>query len=373
MTTDTSARTDLILAGVPEGLDALVLAGIAVGTGGTGSAKKDAKGTDPAKEVAHAGLVLHIVRDDRRMESLEQALSFFAPKVKVIPFPAWDTVPYDRVGPNSDILAKRIAALARLTLQSGKEPTIVLTTVNAVLQRVPPRAFIKQSLKPMAAGQRIDMARLTQSLQLGGFTRTGTVMEPGEYAVRGGILDLYVPGRSAPVRLDFFGDTLESIKSFDPQTQRTLKPVQKLALMPISEIAFGDTPTALFRRRYVELFGGATGDDPLYEAVSAGSRYPGQEHWLPLFHEKLETLIDYMPGVEISFDHAADEAVRRRFELIQEHYEARVEALEASKFGAPPYKPVPPNLMYPGRTGLGRGLEGPRREAPDAVRGRGRA
>ena len=93
MTTDTSARTDLILAGVPEGLDALVLAGIAVGTGGTGSAKKDAKGTDPAKEVAHAGLVLHIVRDDRRMESLEQALSFFAPKVKVIPFPAWDTVP----------------------------------------------------------------------------------------------------------------------------------------------------------------------------------------------------------------------------------------------------------------------------------------
>jgi len=171
-------------------------------------------------------------------------------------------------------------------------------------------------------------------------------MEPGEYAVRGGILDLFPPGRANPVRLDFFGDTLESIKTFDAETQRTLKPVQKLVVLPMSEVALGEEATALFRRRYVELFGGATGDDPLYEAVSAGQRYPGQEHWLPLFHESLDTLLDYMPGVSVSFDHLADEAVRQRFDLIAEHYEARREAREVETFGAPPYKAVPPETMY---------------------------
>ncbi len=339
-------RTDLVLAGVPEGLDALVLAGLATGSGGTDEASGTAK------------IVLHIARDDRRLDALEQALAFFAPKVKVIPFPAWDTVPYDRVGPNSEIVAKRIAALARLTLGSRKEPTIVLTTVNAILQRVPPRVYLKQMLKPLAAGQRLDMGRFTHTLQLSGYTRVGTVMEPGEYAVRGGILDLYPPGRSQPVRLDFFGDTIESIKAFDPQSQRTAKVVQKLALMPISEVAYGDAATAVFRRRYVELFGGNTIGDPLYEAVSAGQRYPGQEHWLPLFHEGLETLIDYMPGVELSFDHGGDEAVRRRFELIDEHYKARLESLEAERFGAPPYKPVPPELMYLDGKGWAAALKG---------------
>ena len=266
--------------------------------------------------------------------------------MRVITFPAWDTVPYDRVGPGSDIVARRMAALAKLALATRKHPTIVLTTVNAIVQRIPSQSFIKRTIKAMAPGQRIDMARLTQSLALMGYTRSGTVMEQGEYAVRGGILDFYPPGRSSPVRLDFFGDTLETIKAFDVTTQRTTKPVQKLALMPISEVAFGAEAEKLFRTRYVELFGGNTGDDPLYEAVSSGHRYPGQEHWLPLFHDQLATLFDYLPGVPVSFDHRSDESANSRFEQIAEHYEARTEALEEHKFGGPPYKPVPPERMF---------------------------
>ncbi|CFX35245.1 Transcription-repair-coupling factor [Candidatus Filomicrobium marinum] len=327
----TPKNHDLLLTGVPEGLDALVLAKLA----------QEAQGAE-----GHAGILIHVARDDRRVDQLEGALRFFAPQIRTISFPAWDTVPYDRVGPNSDIVARRIAALAKLTIGRRKAPTLVLTTVNAILQRVPPVAFVRSSLKQMAAGQRIDMGRLITRLQLAGFTRTGTVMEPGEYAVRGGILDLFPPGRTNPVRLDFFGDTLESIKSFDAETQRTLKPLQKIVLMPISELALGDAATSRFRSRYVELFGGGTGSDPLYEAVSAGSRYPGQEHWLPLFHEQLDTLADYAPDSAISFDHRADEAVRQRFEQIAEHYEARTQALEVEAFGAPPYKPVPPDLMF---------------------------
>ncbi len=325
-----SERADLIFTGVPEGLDALVLARL----------------VEEAAEGERAGIVLHVARDDRRLEALEGQLRFFAPKVRVVPFPAWDTVPYDRVGPNPEIVAKRITALSRLALGNRSEPLIVLTTVNAVLQRVPPRAFIRNAMKSVAPGQRVDLNRFVARLSLAGYTRTGTVMEAGEFAVRGGILDLFPPGRQNPVRFDFFGDTLESIKVFDAETQRTAKPLRKLIVMPVSEVAFGEAPTALFRSRYVELFGGATGDDPLYEAVSAGSRYGGQEHWLPLFHETLETLTDYMDGATLSFDNLVDDAVKSRFEQVSEHYLARTEGLEAQRFGAPPYKPVPPDMMF---------------------------
>jgi len=329
-TAPTEKTSDLTFSAVPEGLDALVLAQLAA-EAGTGSAP---------------GLVVHIARDDRRLDALEAQLRFFAPKVRIIPFPAWDTVPYDRVGPNAEIVARRITALSRLALGLRAEAAIVLTTVNAALQRVAPRAFIRSAIKSVSPGQRADMNRLMNRLSLAGYVRTGTVMEPGEYAVRGGILDLFPPGRASPVRLDFFGDTIESIKAFDAETQRTTKPLRKLVLMPVSEIAFGEQPTALFRARYVEMFGGATGDDPLYEAVSAGQRYPGQEHWLPFFHEHLEALFDYVPGAVMSFDHFAEEAVKFRFEQIAEHYEARREGLEAARFGAPPYKPVPPEQMF---------------------------
>ncbi len=331
-TSEGALARDKQLASVPEGMEPWVL----------GQLVREA----PLDGEKQPGLILHVSRDDRRLANLEAQLAFFAPEVRVLSFPAWDTVPYDRIGPNPEIVAKRVATLAKLSVGRRKVPTIVLTTVNAVLQRLAPRDFLRSSLKQMAPGQRIDMNRLLSRLQLAGFTRTGTVMEPGEYAVRGGILDLFPPGRSLPVRLDFFGDTLENIKAFDPETQRTTRSVQKVVLMPIAEVALGEDATSRFRRKYVELFGGGHVDDPLYEAVSAGSRYPGQEHWLPFFHERLETLIDYVPGAAISFDHNADEAVKQRFDQISEHYDARLESLESDTFGAPPYRPVPPEQMF---------------------------
>ena len=309
-------------------------------------------------------LLLHVARDDRRLEALADGLAFFAPKVRVIQFPAWDTVPYDRIGPNTEIVATRVASMARLAAAARKGATVVLTTVNAILQRLPPREFIRRSLKTIAPGQRIDMNRLIQRLNLAGFQRTGTVMEAGEYAVRGGILDLFPPGRLAPVRLDFFGDTLEHIKAFDPETQRTGKIVQKLTLMPISEVAFGEEAEKRFRRGYVEMFGPATSEDALYEAVSAGQRYPGMEHWLPLFHERLETLFDYVPDAPVSFDHLAEQAVEERLALIADHYEARVKGLESLTFGAPPYKPVRAASMFLTSQSIGAQCA-----AHDAVRG----
>ncbi len=321
--------------GVLEGQDALVLAKLL----------RDGA----AAEGGGAPTIVHVARDDRRLDDLERALQFFAPKTRVVSIPAWDTVPYDRIGPDSELVAKRISGLARLALGAGKEPMIVLVTVNSVLQRLAPRAFVRKALRQIAPGQRIDMNRFTERLVLGGFQRTGTVMEPGEFAVRGGIIDLFPPGRANPVRLDFFGDTLESIKAFDPETQRTGRTIQKLILMPMSECAFGEEAIRLFRQRYVETFGGATGDDPLYQAVSEGQRFPGMEHWLPFFHEQVETIFDYLDAARVTLDDLSAEAFEQRFEQIEEHYQARVEGLEAQTFGAPPYRPVPPEKMFIGR------------------------
>ena len=321
------------LTGVPEGYDAYVLGQLA--------AEATAARAEPVA-------ILHVARDDRRLEHLETALAFFAPRTRVVVLPAWDTVPYDRISPNPDIIAKRITALAILAASKRKEPTVVLTTVNALLQRLPPREFLRRSLKQIAPGQRIDRNELIERFAQAGFARMGTVMAPGEFAVRGSLIDLFPPGRQTPVRLDFFDDTLESIKSFDPETQRTAKIVQKLTLTPMSEVAFGGAAASRFRAAYVAAFGANNAGDALYEAVSSGQRFPGVEHWLPLFHEKLETLFDYLPDSPVSFDHRTGEAIADRQAQIRDHFEARVDALETQSFGAPPYKPVPPDTMFVG-------------------------
>jgi transcription-repair coupling factor (superfamily II helicase) len=320
-----------IILGAPDGFDAAVLARLA----------------DEASAVhGTPQTLLHVAADDRRLEQLEVGLAFFAPKTRVIVIPAWDTVPYDRVGPDSEIVARRMAGLARLTAGTSKAPTVVLTTANGILQRLPARDFLRKALRQMAPGQRVDRTRLIDRLRLAGYVRTGTVMEPGEFAVRGSLVDLFPPGRPTPVRLDFFGDTIESIKAFDPQTQRTGKIVQKLVLMPVSELTYGPEAESRFRQGYVATFGAVTGDDPLYEAISAGHRYPGMEHWLALFHERLETLLDYVPEAILSFDPMMDETIADRFEQVREHYEARVNGLETTAFGAAPYKPLSPERTY---------------------------
>jgi len=332
-----------ILTGVPEGMDALVLAE---------KLRAASTSDDP-------GILVHVARDDRRLSALQQQLQFFAPDMRVITFPAWDTVPYDRASPKPEIIAERITALAKLSFPKRNTPILVVTTVNAILQYLPPRDTIRAHLKQIAPGQRIDLNRFTQRLTLAGYQRTGTVMEPGEFAVRGGIIDVFVPARRQPVRLDFFGDTLESIKSFDAETQRTVKALRKVALLPISEVAFGDDATATFRQKYIALFGGATQTDPLYEAISAGQRYQGQEHWLPLYHDTLETLFDYVgAGALITFDHLATDAVPERVEQVHEHYQARVDALEIASFGAPPYKPVPPDALFLDEATFAKNLDG---------------
>jgi transcription-repair coupling factor (superfamily II helicase) len=316
----------LLLSRVPEGYGPFMLADLA--------------------RAAAPKLLVHIARDDQQLTSLAEAVGFFAPKLNLLQFPAWDCLPYDRVGPVGEIVARRLAALAALSAGQQQAPTLLLTTMNAVLQRVPPRSTIAESQLRLAPGNIIATERILDFLAANGFSRTGTVVDPGDFAVRGGIIDLFPPGVPEPLRLDFFGDTLESIRSFDPQSQRTTGQLKSLILKPASEVLLNEQSIARFRTRYAAQFGGVDLDDPLYEAVTAARRYQGMEHWLPLFHDRLETLLDYAGESAVSFDHSAEEAVRARFDLIDEYYQARLEALEKGNYGSLPYKPLPPAMLF---------------------------
>src|SRR5437764_3526693 len=288
---------------------------------------------------------LHVCRDDGRMARFAAALAFFQPDIEALTFPAWDCLPYDRVSPNGEIVSRRIDTLTRLAT-APPDKLVVLTTVNALVQRVPPRRLFDGRVLTLRTGGRIGLDRLQSFFRNNGYIRTDTVRESGEFAIRGGIVDLFPAGAAEPLRLDVFGDTLESVRSLDPLTQRSTGKLEAAALRPVSEVLLDDDAVRRFRLRYREQFGATGTDDPLYESVSAGRRYPGMEHWLPLYYERLETLFDYLPGAGISLDYQAEEVRGHRLEAIGDSYAARHNIPAAARGGAPIYRPVRPAQLY---------------------------
>ena len=322
----------LTLASVPDGFDALVVADLARALKG-GSRAPPSSSTSPATGSGS--------------RPCRTRLRFVAPEIEVLSFPAWDCQPYDRTSPNPGIAAQRMTTLARLARSrtSEERPRILSTTVNAAVQRVPPRARMASESFAAAPGNAVDTDKLVLWLETNGFLRAGTVRDTGEYAVRGGIIDLFPPGYPNPIRLDFFGDTLESIRSFDPETQRSIATLRALDLVPLSEAPLTTETIRRFRQGYVAAFGAPTRDDRLYEAVSEGRRYAGLEHWLPLFHERLDTLFDYLPDVPVVLDALADDAAGERLAQIKDYYDAR-KTQGGEGQGVSPYRPLPPDALY---------------------------
>src|SRR5215469_2269479 len=312
---------EITLFGAPEGYDAAAIGGLV------------------------AGRWLHVCRDDGRMARFAAALSFFHPRLEVLTFPAWDCLPYDRVSPNGEIVSRRIDTLTRLATVPPDQ-LVLLTTVNALVQRVPPRRLFDGRVLVLRSGGRIGLDRLQSFFRNNGYIRTDTVREPGEFAIRGGIVDLYPAGAAEPVRLDFFGDTLESIRAFDPLSQRSTGKLDEAVLRPVSEVLLDDETVRRFRSRYREQFGATGTDDPLYESVSAGRRYVGMEHWLPLYYEQLETLFAYLSGAGVSLDYQADQVHSHRLEAIADSYAARRNITPAARAGSPIYRALPPAQLY---------------------------
>jgi transcription-repair coupling factor (superfamily II helicase) len=297
-------------------------------------------------EIGKTGLpVVHIARDDKRMAATRAALAFFAPDMPVFTFPGWDCLPYDRVSPNADISAARMATLAALV---HKMPGrfVLLTTLNGATQRVPARDLLREAAFGARVGDRINEPALRAFLVRMGYVQSPTVMEPGDYAIRGGIIDIYPPGDGGPVRLDLFGDVLDGARRFDPATQRTTEKLGLVELAPVSEVILDEAAITRFRQNYRIEFGAAGTDDPLYEAVSAGRKHQGVEHWLPFFHAKLETLFDYLPEATITLDDQNTPMRLARWESIQDQYETRQLAMQSKSRIDSVYKPTPPEQLY---------------------------
>ena len=324
-----------LVAGAVDGLDALYLA-----------------------EQASESFRLHVARDAPRADQIKQRIAFYAPELEVAVLPAWDCLPYDRVSPNGDVMARRLEVLSNLLDQGGTQPNLLIVTVNALLQKLPTADAIRSGLFSAKAGESIDRDQLLTCLARNGYRRSGTVVEPGDYAVRGGIIDIFPTGAEQPLRLDLFGDELEAIRAFDPLTQRSLGKVDRIDLLPMSEVLLDEASIERFRVGYLQHFGAATGD-PLFESVTEGRPFPGMEHWLPLFHEALVPITDYVPaGAPISFDPLAKDAIEARQETIGEHYESRLEPPEAARaMGSAPYRPLAPDTLYLSEQGLQRLLD----------------
>lgn len=332
MTVDFSALPiqTTTLGGAPEGQDARLLAELARSRG--------------------TASLIHVASDDARAERLADLIAFFDPTLKVRLLPAWDCLPYDRVSPNGAIIARRVDTLTRIVsreARGAKAPFLLITTVNALTQRLPAPSVFRGAVFSAKIGDRLDLDRLYAYLARNGFTRAQTVREPGEFAVRGNIIDVYPPGQEEPFRLDLFDDEVDGIRAFDPMTQRSLAKRKRVQLIPMGEVFLDEANINRFRSGYRAAFGAVNDEDPLYAAISEGRRHAGMEHWLPLFHEKMATVLDYLPDAAVGLDHQALTAAEARFEQIREFYDARRHLMEVEKKAkGSVYKALPPDSLY---------------------------
>ena len=322
-----NATGPLTLSGVPTGFLPLLAADIARSAHRRGSRAR----------------AVIITADEAAMRALAETAPIFAPEVEVVTFPAWDCLPYDRSSPALRVMAERMAALHALQ-SASPGPQLLIATANAAAQRLVTPFRVRQLTRRLAEGERVERDALERLLQANGYQRADAVHDAGDYAVRGSIVDVFPAGQANPIRLDFFGDEIETMRRFDPADQRTTGPAEAFTLMPASEALLDEDSIKRFRTRYREEFGATATGDPLYQAVSEGHRLAGMEHWLPLFEERLSTLFDYLGEHDVFVrDAGVDGALDSRQEAIQDYFSNRERAMVADPGS---YRPLSPSALY---------------------------
>ncbi len=268
------------------------------------------------------GPLLVVTRDAATAARLEEEFAFFVgASTPIFAFPGYETLPYDQFSPHPDIISQRLRAMARLpSLQRG----IVIVDLPTALQRLPPRNFIDGHALSLRVGERLDLEKFRLRLTGAGYASVPQVAEPGDFAIRGSLFDIYPMGSDAPLRIDLFDDEIDSIRSFDAETQRSSDKLQRLELLPAREFALSPESIKDFRRRFRTRFQGDLTRMPLYRDVGEGLAPAGIEYYLPLFFEKTTTLIDYLPDtavVALPADH--DAGLRDAWRTLVERHEER--------------------------------------------------
>jgi transcription-repair coupling factor (superfamily II helicase) len=240
------------------------------------------------------GLLLIITPETAHAHRLERELQFFNERKYPSPiFPDWEILPYDNFSPHPDIISERIASLYQLrSLKKGA----LLTSVNTLLHRLAPQDYLLANSFSVKRGQLLDRDSFKLNLEKSGYHFVTQVMAHGEYAIRGSIIDVFPMGSDVPYRMDLFDQEIDTLRSFDPETQRTLQVIEQIQLLPAHEFPLTENAIAHFRQQWRERFAGNPLKSPLYESVSKGQAATGIEYYLPLFFEKTQTLFDYLPN-----------------------------------------------------------------------------
>ena len=232
-------------------------------------------------------VVLYIARDIAHHDEIKKALLFFRTSVEILDFDSWEVLAFDHFSPHPDIISSRIHTLSKLL---SIESAIVVTTVETLSQRLCPKEYINQYSLNLKTRQSLEINSFVESLIKIGYRRVTTVMEPGEFSIKGALIDLYPMGAANPFRIDLFDNEIDSIRSFDPSTQRSIEVIEEIHLLPAREFASDSASINIFKENYLSEFGNTDGF--IYTEVSEG-RYPGGiEFYLPLFFDGTNTLFD---------------------------------------------------------------------------------
>jgi transcription-repair coupling factor (superfamily II helicase) len=266
--------------------------------------------------------LLVIVRNAAEVARLEDELRFFAsPSLPVLAFPDYETLPYDQFSPHPDIISQRLRTLSRLP---GLATGIVVADLPTTLQRLPPRSFVDGHAFVLAVGAELDLEAFRARLTAAGYTSVPQVAAPGEFAIRGSLFDVFPMGSEAPLRIDLFDRQVDSIRSFDADTQRSSERLTRLELLPAREFSLSPESIRDFRRRYRTRFEGDLTRMPLYRDVGEGLAPAGIEYYLPLFFEATSSLFDYLPDgavVALASDH--DAALADAWRTVETRHEER--------------------------------------------------
>lgn len=296
---------------------------------------------------------LHITQNDKRLEEIRSQVEFFLPDIKIISFPAWDSLPYDRASPKNSIIATRIKTLIEIT-QNQDQKILVITTVNSVLQKLSPKNQISNMGFEIKEKNSIPIEKMINFLSDNGYKRIGTANDIGDFAVRGNIIDVIIYSKLQKnddligYRFDFFGDEIDEIRVFDPITQITSNSVKSVSFFPASEIILNEKSIKNFKQNYQRLFG-YPDSDQLYDHVVDAREYPGMENFLPLFYQDdLDNLFSYF-NVEDSFILLEEKTfpdIFDRANKVDEYYRSRLDTIDESRKNGNIYNPLPPEKLY---------------------------
>ncbi|MBN9227691.1 MULTISPECIES: transcription-repair coupling factor [Legionella] len=271
-----------------------------------------------------SGIKLLIAKDNLSANQLQAELNFFlnpnSPQ-ELLFFPDWETLPYDQFSPHQDIISERLYTLSRIQQVTD---AIVITSASTLMHRLCPPEFLNQYALMLKEGQKLDLTAFRNQLQQSGYHCVNKVLEHGEFALRGSIIDVYPMGSGLPFRIELFDDEIESLREFDTETQRTIEKIKEINVLPAREFPLNEQSQLLFRRAFRELFPGNPSQCPIYEAISEGQFPSGIEYYLPLFFEKTVTFFDYLPeNAKICLIEDIQNNAEQFWQELNERYEQR--------------------------------------------------